>query len=179
MSPVYDTTPVEKSLLCLQVSLRSDAHDGGRWIREGESHNFERLLNPLCKLLQSAYPPHSASTRTYERLVQGTDPQSASVVSCIVSLALAAGDEQLWKPLNHRVLQAASCDTRAEVRKAGVKCLASLIRTIGEEYMIFVPECLPVLSELLEDTDQSVASLAKDCIALSEQFLGENLQYSL
>lgn len=98
---------------------------------------------------------------------------------CIVSLALAAGDEQLWKPLNHRVLQAASCDTRAEVRKAGVKCLAWLIRTIGEEYVIFVPECLPVLSELLEDTDQSVASLAKDCIALSEQFLGENLQYSL
>ena len=173
---LYDTTPVENILLCLQQSLRSDAHDGGRWIREGDSQKFERLLDPLSKLLQSACPQEASSISTYEKLVQGTNPQSGSVIACIVSLALAGGDEQLWKPLNHHVLQAASSATRVEVRRAGVKCLASLIQTIGEEYMIFIPECLPVLSELLEDTDPSITSLAQECITLSEEFLGENLQ---
>ena len=177
--PRFDTEPVENALLCLQVSLRYDAHDGGRWIREDEARLYEKLLRPLSKLLQSACSPDAPSTTTYERLVQGVDPQSSSVVSCIVSLAVAAGDEQLWKPLNHCVLRAASSETRAEVRKAGVQCLASLIRTIGEEYMIFIPECLPVLSELLEDSDGSIARLAQDCVTLSEEFLGEDLQHSL
>lgn len=176
---LVDTRPVENALMCLQQSLRSDAHDGGRWIRDADSQKFERLLDPLTKLLQSAYLPETPSVATYERLVLGTSPQSGSVVACIVSLALAAGEEQLWKPLNHRVLQAASNDTRVEVRKAGLNCLASLIQMIGEEYMIFIPECLPVLSELLEDSDPIVASLAQDCIARSEEFLGENLQHSL
>lgn len=162
------------------MSLQSDGHDGGRWIREGGSQKFERVLDPLCKLLQLACPPDAPSATTYERIVRGTEnPQSGSVVACIVSLALAAGDEQLWKPLNHRVLEAASNDKRVEVRKAGVQCLASLIRTIGEEYMIFIPECLPILSELLEDNDQSVVSMAQDCVAMSEEFLGESLQHSL
>lgn len=179
LSSAVDTEPVENILLCLQHSLQADAHDGGRWIREGNSHKFERLLDPLGKLLQLECSAEAASVKTYERLVYGTNPQSGSVVACIVSLALAVGEEQLWKPLNHCVLQAASNNSRVEVRRAGVKCLSSLIRTIGEEYMIFIPECLPILSELLEDTDPSIAGLAQDCIALSEEFLGENLQLSL
>jgi len=172
-----NTKSLENTLCCLQVSLRSDAHDGGRWIREGGSQKFERLLHPLSKLLQSAC--HQTSAVMYQRLVEGVNLESGNVVACIVALALAAGEEQLWKPLNHSVLQAASNDTRVEVRKAGVRCLASLIRTIGEEYMIFIPECLPVLSELLEDNDPSIVSLAQECIALSEGFLGENLQNNL
>merc|ERR1711935_164887 len=59
----------ENTLACLQVSLRSDAHDGGRWIREGGSQKFERLLDPLSILLQSAC--HQTSAAMYQRVVEG------------------------------------------------------------------------------------------------------------
>jgi U3 small nucleolar RNA-associated protein 10 len=166
-------------LLCLEVSLRSDAHDGGSWIREGESQRFNLLLKPLGKLLQCRIQVEASSTTSYQTIVQGSNTDAGSVVDCIVALASAAGGEQLWKPLNHSVLQACSNESRAEVRKAGVMCLLSLIRSIGEEYMVLVPECLPVLSELLEDSDEEIAGLAQDCISLSEELLGESLQESL
>jgi U3 small nucleolar RNA-associated protein 10 len=45
--------------------------------------------------------------------------------------------------------------------------------------MVLLPECLPVLSELLEDEDEDIAAIAKDCIALGEELLGESLEDSL
>lgn len=165
--------------LCLEVALRSDAHAGGSWIREGGSQRFNLLLKPLGKLLQCRIQFEVTSSTSYQTIVQGSNTDAGSVVDCIVALASAAGDEQLWKPLNHAVLEACSNESRAEVRKAGVMCLQSLIRSIGEEYMVLIPECLPVLSELLEDSDEDIAGLAQDCITLSEEFLGESLQDSL
>jgi U3 small nucleolar RNA-associated protein 10 len=164
-----------KNLLrCLEVSLRSDAHEGGVWIRELESQRYDKLLEPLGKLLHCRL-----SDSAYGTIVQGNESQSGSVVECLVALGTAAGDEQLWKPLNHAVLQACSDENRLEVRKAGVSCLLSLINSIGEEYMVLIPECLPVLSELLEDPDEEVAGTAQECISQSEELLGESLQDSL
>ena len=165
-------------LLCLEISLRSDAHEGGAWIRELESQRYEKLLEPLGKLLFCQLPS-TTSGITFETLVQESEPQSGSVVECLVALATAAGDEQLWKPLNHSVVQACSDENRLEVRKAGVSCLLSLINSIGEEYMVLIPECLPILSELLEDPDEEVAGTAQECISQSEELLGESLQESL
>jgi len=165
-------------LLCLEVSLRFDAHDGGDWVRDGENQRFSLILEPLGKLLQCTIPTDSI-TLSYQSIVQGIDTDAGNVIGCLVALGLAAGDEQLWKPLNHVVLQACSNESRSEVRKAGAMCLLSLIRSIGEEYMVLVPECLPVLSELLEDNDEEIAGLAQDCISLSEELLGESLQDNL
>jgi len=165
-------------LLCLEVSLRSDAYEGGSWIRELESQRYEKLLHPLGKLLQCRLPCN-ISDNSFETIVQGGIPGSGSVVECLVALATAAGDEQLWKPLNHSLLQACSDENRSEVRKAGVSCLLSLINSIGEEYMVLIPECLPILSELLEDSDEIVTGIAQECISQSEELLGESLQDSL
>lgn len=165
-------------LLCLEVSLRSDAHEGGVWIREMESQRYDKILEPLGKLLHCQLPSDS-SNNAFETIVQGKESQSGSVVECLVALATAAGDEQLWKPLNHSVLQACSDENRLEVRKAGVSCLLSLINSIGEEYMVLIPECLPIISELLEDPDEEVAGTAQECISQSEELLGESLQDSL
>ena len=165
-------------LLCLEVSLRSDAHEGGVWIRELESQRYDKLLEPLGMLLHCRLPSNSSSI-TFETIVQGKESQSGSVVECLVALASAAGDEQLWKPLNHSVLQACSDEGRLEVRKAGVSCLLSLINSVGEEYMVLIPECLPILSELLEDPDEEVSGTAQECISQSEELLGESLQDSL
>jgi U3 small nucleolar RNA-associated protein 10 len=165
-------------LLCLEMSLRSDSYDGGNWIREMESQRYEMLLRPLGKMLHCRLP-NDSSELSFDSVVQGIDSETGSVVGCMVALGSAAGDEQLWKPLNHSVLQACSNEKRSEVRKAGVTCLLSLINSIGEEYMVLIPECLPVLSELLEDSDEEIAGLAQDCISQSEELLGESLQESL
>lgn len=44
---------------------------------------------------------------------------------------------------------------------------------------VLLPECLPVLSELLEDSDEEIAGLAQDCVTLGEELLGESLEESL
>jgi len=38
---------------------------------------------------------------------------------------------------------------------------------------VLLPECLPVLSELREDDDEDVASLASECVQMGENLLGD------
>ena len=45
--------------------------------------------------------------------------------------------------------------------------------------MVLLPECLPVLSELLEDSDEEIAGMAKECVRQGEELLGESLEDSL
>lgn len=176
---------VEPLLRCLENSLRADAHDGGKWVRSDESQRYNALLEPLGKLLQSRIPTDASTenTRTtaisFQNLVQGATQDSGSVVTCLTALALAAGNEQLWKPLNHAVLEACANEHRAEVRMAGITSLLSLCKSLGEEYMVLLPECLPVLSELLEDGDEDICALAKECVTLAEELIGESLEDSL
>ncbi len=121
----------------------------------------------------------TANISAYQQLIQGVGTsEHGNVVGCLTALAAAAGNEQLWKPLNFAVLEACGHATRSEVRKAGISCLLSIIETIGEEYMILLPECLPVLSELLEDEDE-IACMAKECVRQGEELLGESLEDSL
>ena len=95
-------------------------------------------------------------TRLYQQLVQGVGTSEyGNVVGCITSLAAAARNKQLRKPLNFSMPEACG-HKRKEVRKAGISCLLSIIETIEEEYMVLLPECLPVISELLEDEDEVV-----------------------
>lgn len=122
-----------------------------------------------------------SEANAYRQLVHGTEEgrSEGTVTGCLTALAAAAGHEQLWKPLNHAVLEACGNESRAEVRKGGVACLLSLIKALGEEYMVLLPECLPVLSELLEDSDEEIAGLAQECVSFGEELLGESLQDSL
>lgn len=162
-------------LNCLESALHADAIEGGKWIRHDDSQRYHALLSPLSKLLELRAITADVA---YQQLVYGDD-EPGSVIGCLTALALAAGNEQLWKPLNHAVLQSCGNESRALVRKAGVSCLLSLIKTLGEEYMVLLPECLPVLSELLEETDEEIAGLAQECVSIGEELLGESLQESL
>jgi len=152
-------------------------------VRHDDSKRYHSLLSPLSKLLELRAPSNMSSSNTSESafysLVHGVEGEPGSVIGCLTALASAAGNEQLWKPLNHAVLQACGNESRAEVRKGGVSCLLSLIKALGEEYMVLLPECLPVLSELLEETDEEIAGLAQECVTIGEDLLGESLQESL
>ncbi len=119
------------------------------------------------------------SCSKFQQIIQGVGTlEHGNVAGCLTSLAAAAGNEQLWKPLNFAVLEACG-HKRSEVRKAGISCLLAIIETIGEEYMVMLPECLPILSELLEDGDEEIAGMAKECVRQGEELLGESLEDSL
>ena len=178
-------------LLCLESSLKADAHEGGNWIRGDDGQRHALILEPLGKLLHAKLPPDmpvitnvgeskSMAITSYANIIQGIGTLDyGSVSRCIVALAMAAGDERMWKPINQALLQACENNDRPEVRRAGVHCLKSVMESIGEEYMVLLPECLPALSELLEDEDERIAGLARECITLGEELLGESLQESL
>ena len=191
-APIEDVDsvmPLQPLLLCLESALKSDAHEGGNWTRGDDNQRYNMILNHLGKLLMSRVPTAislhtdlastaTASTSTYQQLVQGVGTvEHGNVVGCLTALATAAGNEQLWKPLNFALLEACG-HKRSEVRKAGISCLLAIIETIGEEYMVLLPECLPVLSELLEDEDE-IAGMAKECVRQGEELLGESLEDSL
>jgi U3 small nucleolar RNA-associated protein 10 len=185
------TISLQSLLLCLELSLKADAHEGGDWIRGDEGQRYSQILHPLTQLLSASVPPNcdilplemddsKQSLTPYERLIQGISTEDhGNVIDCITALAAAAGNEQLWKPLNHALLEACGNEKRSEVRKSGVKTLLSIIHTLGEEYMVLLPECLPVLSELLEDDDEDIVALAKECVQQGEELLGESLEDSL
>ena len=168
-------------LLCLEKALRADAADGGEWVRFNDGCRFHDILDPLGALLRAKVPddfPLQATTgKPYENLVVSSE--DGNVTATLVALATAAGNEQLWKPLNHEVLEACGDEDRGEVRKAGLACLCRLLTTLGEEFMTLLPECLPVLSEVLEDSDEAVVAIARECIAVAEEMTGENLEESL
>lgn len=46
---------------------------------------------------------------------------------------------------------------------------------VGEEYMVLLPECLPFLSELMEDSAQEVVDRTTDAIRFIEELSGEKL----
>lgn len=186
----HSISALQPVLLCLESALKADAHEGGNWIRGDDGQRYNQLLQPLARLLTASVPNDCAilpmledernSATGYERLVQGvTTEDHGNVVNCLTSLAAAAGNEQLWKPLNHALLEACGNERRSEVRQSGVKALLSIIHALGEEYMVLLPECLPVLSELLEDEDENIVALAKECVQQGEELLGESLEDSL
>ncbi|KAI2507685.1 hypothetical protein MHU86_6778 [Fragilaria crotonensis] len=181
---VESLTYLPALLACLGHGFAADARDGGNWIREDGEDRYALFREPLSALLLSRVPsdfPFASSSSSsdigknpYQELIVN----DGGVISCLVSLASAAGNDTLWKPLNHAVLTACGYEERVEVQRAGLVCLLKLMQTLGEEYMVLLPECLPVLSELLE-ADEGTAAIARECVDLSEEFLGESLEDSL
>jgi hypothetical protein len=100
------------------------------------------------------------------------------VSPCLVSLALCVGKDILWKPLNHQVLMATR-NPAPMVRLAALKTLHKLFVEVGEEYLILLPECLPFLSELMEDDASDVIDLTSEVVRYIEELSGEKLSQYL
>lgn len=56
-----------------------------------------------------------------------------------------------------------------------LKTLHKLFAEVGEEYLMMLPECLPFLSEMLEDDSEDVVALASEVIRYVEELSGEDL----
>jgi U3 small nucleolar RNA-associated protein 10 len=56
-----------------------------------------------------------------------------------------------------------------------LKTLHKLFIEVGEEYLLLLPECLPFLSELLEDDAADVTTQTGELIRYIEELSGEKL----
>jgi U3 small nucleolar RNA-associated protein 10 len=124
----------------------------------------------IIKQMSTLYAMREAFSSDDEYLTYAGD----LVLPCIVQLVIAVGRDLLWKPLNHDVLVMMRSSQKS-VKMAGLRGLQKLFTDVGEEYLILLPECLPFLSEVLEDSDSGVVALASEVIQSIEDLSGESL----
>jgi U3 small nucleolar RNA-associated protein 10 len=67
-------------------------------------------------------------------------------------------------------------DKKKAVRIAALKTIHGLFSKVGEEYLLLLPECLPFLSESLEDDALDVAALTQEVVKYIEELSGEKLE---
>lgn len=96
------------------------------------------------------------------------------VIPCVVALATSVTKDVLWKPLNHKLLMMTREKNR-HMRIAAIKTIHQLFQEVGEEYLLLLPECLPFISELVEDDDETVLNLTAEMVKFIENISGESL----
>ncbi|XP_050225155.1 uncharacterized protein At3g06530 isoform X2 [Mercurialis annua] len=139
-----------------------------------DSSNFQVLLKPIISQL-IVEPPSSLEEHPGIPSIEEVDDL---LVVCIGQMAVTAGTDLLWKPLNHEVL----LQTRSEKLRArilGLRIVKYLLDNLKEEYLVLLPETIPFLGELLEDVELPVKSLAQDILKEMESMSGEDLRQYL
>lgn len=139
-----------------------------------DSSNFQVLLKPVISQL-GVDPPSSLENHTGVPSVSEVDDV---LVLCVGQMAVTSASDLLWKPLNHEVLM----QTRSEkvrTRILGLKIVKYLVDNLREEYLVFLPETIPFLGELLEDVEPNVKSLAQEILKGMETMSGESLRQYL
>ncbi|RHY17648.1 hypothetical protein DYB25_006843 [Aphanomyces astaci] len=99
-------------------------------------------------------------------------------VTALAQLAWAAKSDLLWKPMHHRILMKSRSDS-AGVRLAALRAIEQCYTVVGEEFLAMLPESIPFLAELLEDTDATVETLCHQVIKQIEDISGESLDQYL
>lgn len=66
-------------------------------------------------------------------------------------------------------------DNRKAVRLASIRVIHRLFTEAADEYLTLLPECLPFLSELMEDSSRDVVAAASEAIKFIEELSGEKL----
>ncbi|KAL6953442.1 hypothetical protein U1Q18_049731, partial [Sarracenia purpurea var. burkii] len=139
-----------------------------------DSSNFQVLLKPIVSQLV-VEPPASLEEFTSIPSMEEVDDL---LVASVGQMAVTAGTDLLWKPLNHEVLM----QTRSEKvrsRVLGLRIVKYLVENLKEEYLVFLPETIPFLGELLEDIEFPVKSLAQEILKEMESMSGESLRQYL
>lgn len=139
-----------------------------------DSSNFQLLLKPIISQLDTE-PPRCIEQCTDIPTVDDVDKL---LVSCVGQMAVTAGSDLLWKPLNHEVLM----QTRSEklrTRMLALRIVKYLVDNLKEEYLVFLAETIPFLGELLEDVELPVKSLAQEILKEMESMSGESLRQYL
>jgi U3 small nucleolar RNA-associated protein 10 len=126
---------------------------------------FDTLLTPLVHQISNQVGGGAVFQRRVEKLL----------CPCVAQLAVAAGREDLWKPLNYQLLLKTR-HKKAEVRYAVVVVLKEVYSRLGNEFMSLLPETIPFLAELLEDESEEVEQETRSLISTIETHVGESIQ---
>ncbi|KAL5979877.1 hypothetical protein ACLOJK_038989 [Asimina triloba] len=129
------------------------------------------LLKPIVSQLLVEPPASIEQFPTVPTVEQVDD----TLVSCLGQMAVTAGSDLLWKPLNHEVLMQTRSD-KIRPRMLGLRIVRYLVEHLKEEYLVFLPETIPFLAELLEDAELPVKTLAQETLKEMEILSGENLR---
>lgn len=148
-------------------------HDTGS-LKFLDESNFQALLKSIVSQL-AVEPPVSLEDHTS---IPSTTEVDDLLVVCVGQMAVTAGTDLLWKPLNHEVLlQTRSEKVRTKI--LGLRIVKYLVENLKEEYLVFLAETIPFLGELLEDVEPSVKSLAQEILKEMESMSGESLRQYL
>ena len=126
-----------------------------------DKSRFDRVMNPIVDQLDCCYIEHYKSRVTH------------SIVPCLAQLAVCVGNEALWKPLNHNVLNKAR-HSDAQVRFSVLLVIGEFYHRSGEAFLPLLHESAQTFAELLEDSNPEVE---RQCLALIKQIeavLGED-----
>lgn len=134
-------------------------HDHQNFIN---SQRFEIIMQPIVDEIEN-------------ELVIKDERVQQLLRTCIAQLAVAAGDDILWKQLNYQVLLKTRSDT-PEIRILGLKASVDVAKKLGEDFEPLIPETIPFLSELLEDENHKVVEACQNAVRELESTVGESLQ---
>ncbi|KAL3702523.1 hypothetical protein R1sor_020545 [Riccia sorocarpa] len=136
-----------------------------------DTARFEQLLEPIVTQI-CADPTSSLSTTDQVPTVEEMDD---TIVACLVQMALTAGSDLLWKPLNHQVLMSTRHHSERS-RLLGLRVVKLLAEKLKEEYLVLLPETIPFLAELLADEELTVVAKTQELVKLLEELSGEKLE---
>jgi len=160
-----DMTLSRELLICVMDCFTSiftyDTH--GFMNRE----RFQMVAKPIVKQIEtSLFEEDISSYKTF----YGEHYQQ-----CVVKLASAVNDPVCWKTLNIELLNRTKSDD-VQVRLAVLNVIDKIYDSLGESYMVLIPETIPYLSEVLEDESAEVEEKCRYVIKKIEQITGESIQ---
>jgi hypothetical protein len=154
---------VERNQRILECIRSSCIYDNSKFLDE---HRYNIILYPVVALL--------SMRESFQSDDVYMDYCESKIISCLTSMASCIASDKLWKPLNQKVLMLTR-DKRKIVRLVALKTLHKLFIEVGEEYILLLPECLPFLSELMEDDSSDVAACTGEVVRYIEDLSGEKL----
>ncbi|EGG21033.1 U3 snoRNP protein [Cavenderia fasciculata] len=161
----------QEKLLCLVTSTLQKCmfYDRDRFI---DKQRFEVLMPALVGQLENQMGSNGGNAPlTADQLDTFAKRIENYLAPCITQLAVTINQDLLWKPLNHAVL----LKTRspfANVRYGALQVLDTLHKRMGDRLLVFLPETIPFISELLDDSVPQVEKMTQRFIKTIETHLG-------
>ncbi|CAM6083052.1 unnamed protein product [Calypogeia fissa] len=140
-----------------------------------DAPKFQLLLAPIVSQLVVEAPTEVPMLKQGEASdIPSLQEMDDTLVSCLGQMALTAGTDLLWKPLNHEVLMCTRVEN-VRTRLLGLRVVKFLAEHLKEEYLVLLPETIPFLAELLEDTELTVVAKTQEVVKFLEDLSGEDL----
>jgi len=127
-----------------------------------DKDKFDKICIPLISQLANTL----GSSKTSEERV------NKHVIPCIVQLAVTLDKEVLWKTMNYQICLCTR-NPQSSVRLAAVKTLHQLYLKLQEKMLVFVPETVQFVVELMEDVNTDVENATQQFVATVDGLLGD------